>query len=135
MSAPDQMASVNGPFRKAALSTVVSTIEPVVAIVFMMESVYLRSGQASVGRRASGFGRWEVDGGRRSVGGGRWAVGGGGRWAVGGGRWGEGGGEGRGATPATGSGLCGRGGGLRACITLTRALKRGRRGQLMGVRT
>ena len=67
MSAPDQMASVNGPFRKAALSTVVSTIEPVVAIVFMMESVYLRSGQASVGRRASGFGRWEVDGGRRSV--------------------------------------------------------------------
>jgi hypothetical protein len=37
--APAHMAIVNGPLRKAALSTVVSTIEPVVAMVFMIESV------------------------------------------------------------------------------------------------
>lgn len=49
-SPPAQIGSVNGPERKAALRTVVSTIEPVVAIVFMIESVYLRHARACEGR-------------------------------------------------------------------------------------
>jgi len=47
ISPPAQMGRVKGPLRKAALRTVVNTMEPVVAMVFIIESVYLMESATS----------------------------------------------------------------------------------------